>query len=62
MRIVFTVEDVKDHHFRVDADFGDGDGKLTKVWDARCPYCGSAVFKRWWKHEMPDLPKEEKKP
>lgn len=60
--IVFTVEDVKNCHFRVDADCHDADGKLTKVYDPRCPYCGSVLFKRWWRHDMPDVNKEEEKP
>jgi DNA-directed RNA polymerase subunit RPC12/RpoP len=59
-RIVYTVEDIKGCHFRVEADYSDDTGKLTKVYDARCPYCGSRLFKRWWKHEMPDPPAEEK--
>lgn len=62
MRTVYTVECFKNCHFRVDADYADRTGKLTKVYDARCPYCGSALFKRWWKHEMPDVNQEEKKP
>jgi DNA-directed RNA polymerase subunit RPC12/RpoP len=57
-RIVYTVEDVKGCHFRVEADYEDATGKLTKVYDARCPYCGSTIFKRWWRHELPEEPKE----
>jgi hypothetical protein len=61
MRYVYTVEDVKNCHFRLDADHPDANGKLTKLWDPSCPYCGSRLFRRWWKHEYPDLPNEEEK-
>lgn len=58
MRIVFTVEDIKGCHFRVDADYPDERGRIEKVWDAVCPYCGTRLFKRWWRHEMPGEPNQ----
>jgi NAD-dependent SIR2 family protein deacetylase len=58
-RVYYTVECVKNCHFRVDADYPDARGRIEKVWDPRCPYCGSAIFKRWWRHER-EPPKEKK--
>ena len=53
-RVYYTVECVKYHHFRVDADCPDARGRIEKVWNPLCPYCGIAMFRRWWRSEYPE--------